>query len=458
MNAAGPLGRDDADQLLTGIGAAYDRIAAAMYAVDVHPGLGLLRGGTLTGATEARWQALRPEVDLLWAHFAVLGQTLAEARAVRAGRRPGDPRWADLTRLLRDPSVELTPDGLPVSPPAPPGTGTTRIALGELANQLERRCAAVTGHLSEVDAAFAAVATRLTAVTAAVDSVVALSVELGEPGIGTDLRNRLDQAQQTDLGDPLTAAPGGRLTAAAQARWADLAAAADQARQRLEQLAQVRGGYPQLRAALGTLVDELAAAEAAVAQTHRLVDEKIAAPGLAAPPTAATALRERLAELDRLHARARTEATLWRRLGEDLRAVEQATVLARDQARARHELAEGLLARRDELRGRLDAYRAKAAARGLAEHADLTARYAQARALLFTAPCDLRASTRAVHAYQQALVAVLATTTTTTTTTDSTTTDSTTTDSTTTANAGTTNAGPSRATASDAIPGDGNDD
>jgi len=62
---------------------------------------------------------------------------------------------------------------------------------------------------------------------------------------------------------------------------------------------------------------------------------------------------------------------------------------------------------RNELRGRLNAYRAKAAARGLAEHPELTTRYARARDLLFTAPCDLRASTRSVHGYQQTLAAIL---------------------------------------------------
>jgi hypothetical protein len=71
-------------------------------------------------------------------------------------------------------------------------------------------------------------------------------------------------------------------------------------------------------------------------------------------------------------------------------------------------VAEGLLARRTELRGRLEAYRAKAAARGLAEHDDLSTLYTRAHELLFTAPCDLRASTRALHAYQHALASVLA--------------------------------------------------
>lgn len=405
MTSPAPLGRDDADRALTGLGAAHDRIAAAMYAIDVHPALAMLRGGTLTGATESRWRVVRPEVDLLWAHFAVLGQLLEEARVMRGSRRPGDAGWVRLTGLLRDPVVELAADGMPVSTP---GTAASRIALGELARQLEQRCAGVAVHLSEVDAAFSAVATRLAGVTAAVDAVVTLATELAEPATAARLRTSLEQAQQLDLGDPLTAAPGGRLAAATEKRWTDLAAEAAQARQLLDELARVRSSYPRLRSSLASLVDDLAAAEEAVAQANVRVGEKIADPGLTPPPAATRLLRGRLGELDRLYQEAQSDGQLWRRLADDLVAVERAAAQARHRAAELRQLAEGLLARRDELRGRLSAYRAKAAARGLAEHPDLTELHAQARALLYAAPCDLRASTRSVHAYQQKLAEVLA--------------------------------------------------
>jgi hypothetical protein len=65
-----------------------------------------------------------------------------------------------------------------------------------------------------------------------------------------------------------------------------------------------------------------------------------------------------------------------------------------------------LVARRDELRGLLGAYKAKAARLGAAENEDLAARYDQARELLWTAPCDLAAATAAVTGYQQAILAM----------------------------------------------------
>jgi hypothetical protein len=84
--------------------------------------------------------------------------------------------------------------------------------------------------------------------------------------------------------------------------------------------------------------------------------------------------------------------------------VETAVLLARTGAAEQQGLADGLIARRDELRGRLEAYRAKAAARGRAEDERLAGLFTRAHDLLFTAPCDLRAATRAVHAYQSGLV------------------------------------------------------
>jgi hypothetical protein len=65
-----------------------------------------------------------------------------------------------------------------------------------------------------------------------------------------------------------------------------------------------------------------------------------------------------------------------------------------------------LLSRRDELRGLLDAYQAKAARLGAAEDPHLAARYAQARELLWTAPCDLTAVASAVNGYQHAVLAI----------------------------------------------------
>ncbi|MBM0240480.1 hypothetical protein JNW88_31480, partial [Micromonospora sp. ATA32] len=56
-----------------------------------------------------------------------------------------------------------------------------------------------------------------------------------------------------------------------------------------------------------------------------------------------------------------------------------------------------------ELRGRLAAYRAKAARLGFAEHTELSRRHCAAEDLLYSSPCDLPAATRALSAYQRHL-------------------------------------------------------
>jgi hypothetical protein len=66
------------------------------------------------------------------------------------------------------------------------------------------------------------------------------------------------------------------------------------------------------------------------------------------------------------------------------------------------------LAVRAELRGRLDAYKAKVARQGSAEDPVLIERYDAARRMLWSAPCDLRAAEQAVLRYQQAAAEALA--------------------------------------------------
>jgi hypothetical protein len=73
---------------------------------------------------------------------------------------------------------------------------------------------------------------------------------------------------------------------------------------------------------------------------------------------------------------------------------------ALDAACEEEQLAQGLLDRRSELKGRLTAYQAKAARLGLGEDRDLLACNRIAEGLLSRRPCDLRAVTRAISDYQ----------------------------------------------------------
>jgi hypothetical protein len=391
------MSRDAVDETLAGLGAAHDRIAAAMFAVDSHPGLAFLRSGGLAGATQARWDALRPEVDLLWAHFAFLGDLLERARGIRGQRRPDDADWAALRQIAAEPIVGLDAAGLPTDS----GTPATRVRLWDLAQQLEQRCATVTGHLSEVDGAWRAVAGRYGPLTEAVDTVVAQAAGVGLDELAQPLSTALADAARTDLGDPLGAAPGGRLAPLVQQRLTDLSDRLATVRERVAALVAVRDGYPGRVAELTALLDGAATAERRLAEAYARVTEKIADPGLPPLPSSVAVLRVRLGDLDGLRRQSR-----WAELADAAAAVEGQARRAAERAGELQSAADGLLSRRDELRGRLDAYRAKAVRLGYAEDERLTEAYGRARDLLYVAPCDLRGATRAVFAYQQALAAL----------------------------------------------------
>jgi len=75
----------------------------------------------------------------------------------------------------------------------------------------------------------------------------------------------------------------------------------------------------------------------------------------------------------------------------------------RQEVRALDHQATGCLATRDELRGRLDAYRAKAVALGRAEDLELDELYGRVRDALYEAPCDLERSAVLADDYQRAV-------------------------------------------------------
>ncbi|GAA4208935.1 hypothetical protein [Actinocatenispora rupis] len=394
-----PIPRERADQLLADAGTAYDRLAGTMYAIDAHPAVLLLRGGTVTGVTRRRRDALEPRITVLWAHFSAVGDLLEAARGVRGRRgRLGDDDLVELTALLREPVIPLDADGLPAD-----GTGRPvheRVCLVDMLPRLTTEADALLAELSTVDAAAAALATALAPLSDELGRIRSTATDLGEPGLVAGPAAAYEALRDEILSDPLGAAPDGTPPASVTDRITALRTELHSVRAAVEQLDALRAGYPAERARLTDLLATVAEAETAAGGAYRVVAEKIADPGLPAAPASAGPLGSRFDELDRLHA-----TRSWRRLGAAARGLERDITEARTRAAELRAAADGLLARRDELRGRLDAYRAKAARLGLLEDTDLARRHTAAQTLLYTAPCDLPAATRAVFAYQQALSA-----------------------------------------------------
>ncbi|GAB3685819.1 hypothetical protein GCM10028832_46820 [Streptomyces sparsus] len=129
---------------------------------------------------------------------------------------------------------------------------------------------------------------------------------------------------------------------------------------------------------------------------------KIAAFEVPAVNGPSTALHEQLATAADYRRRAQ-----WHRLSPLLESLEQRAEDELERARDSLSAVTAPLAVRAELRGRLDAYKAKVARHGMAEEPMLVERYDAARRLLWSAPCDLRTAEQAVLRYQRAAAEAL---------------------------------------------------
>ncbi|MDG4786918.1 hypothetical protein O7626_13420 [Micromonospora sp. WMMD1102] len=299
-----------------------------------------------------------------------------------------------------------------------------RIGLTELARRIEAEANALAGTLGELEAARARLAGQFGRLTEALRRLRTDGLD-GVEGLdgsdGFDGSDRLDRSDGLDppgepdrlgrlagaveeaytdaLADPLGAAGNGPVATAVRDRLRRFEAEVAALTSELAELVALRTGYPGRTARLAADLDELAAAAAETSRVHGLAQVKIANSGLPElPPNPTPALRAQLAQLGQLHREHR-----WSQVGTELAALERGVVSARQRLAESHEAADGLLRRRAELRGRLDAYRAKAGRLGLIEHTELSARHRLARDLLYTSPCDLPAATRAVVAYQRHL-------------------------------------------------------
>jgi hypothetical protein len=403
------MGRQEVDEALRTLAADQQRIAEALYAMDSHPAHVLLSAAPTAGRTALAWADARMRMAALWADFTAFTTALDTARSVRARKaRPSGGDLARLTELLAGPTV-VTTGGLG----GPQGEAT--LPLPVAVRFLLDCCMAVTVTFDQIATAADAVAARLAPVAAAIAAAERFAADLGDPPAATTgRRTELAEISAVAVADPLGAAEG-----ELDATLRRLATNVTAARDRLEAALALKTGLAGRRAATRAAIDDLAAAEEAVGPAYAIAHEKIAAPGLPPLPAAAPGLRHRWDTLaapgagmggpqgDASRAGPAVgppgSAGLLRS-GAELDDLDRAVAAARQRADLLRTAADGLVDRRAELRGRLDAYRIKGVRLGLAEHPDLTARHRAAHDLLYTRPCDLPAATQAVHAYQQLLV------------------------------------------------------
>jgi hypothetical protein len=373
-----------------------DAIQANLVELDHSFGHRLLAGAALTGPTKQRWESAAAELAMLWQVYAAYSAVVDQA-AEAVTRHLGPRELVAVTALLTGPCVQLAAGPLPLAGRDLADTGREDLTLAAAVARMRRAFATVTELISAAEQVWNEAAGRLDAVGAELGRVAPLAASLADEALTGNLVTA--QAQLTRLRDALNSDPlawwhGGTVdTSAADRLGEQVAAVAAQ----VQELVRLRDGAQRRIAEVTAAAAAARSAADDAAAAWQRVAAKIAA--VPPPPPAPAGMSARLADLQTLLAGAR-----WVRLGSELEVLERELTAATETFRDSERTVVALLGTRDELRGLLDAYKAKAARMGGAEDPGLTMRYDQARELLWTAPCDLAAAAAAVTGYQQAVL------------------------------------------------------
>ena len=375
-----------------------DAIQANLVELDRSFGHRLLAGATLTGQTKQRWEVAAAILATLWQVYSAYSAALDQA-AEAVTRHLGPKELVAVTALLTGPSVPLAAGPVPLAGRDLADTGREELTLAAAVARMRRAFTTVTELISAAEQVWNEAAGRLDVVGAELGRVTPLAASLADETLTGNVvaaQAQLTQLRDTLNSDPLALWHGGTVdTSAADRLGEQVTAAAAQ----VQELVRLRDGARQRIAEVTTAAAAARSAADNAAAAWQRVAAKIAP--VPPPPPAAADMSARLADLQTLLAGGR-----WVRLGSELDLIEHELTAATATFRDAERTLVALLHTRAELRGLLDAYRAKAARMGAAEDPALAERYDRARELLWTAPCDLAAAADAVTGYQQAVLAL----------------------------------------------------
>jgi hypothetical protein len=389
----------DADAATDRLAAEHQAILDGLTQLEDHIGRRMLEGAALEGVTRRRRDEVRHGMATLWACYESYREAVVQVRTLRAQQpQPAGAELREIERLVTGTVTVTLPN--PDSARAPL---VKQLTLAELVSEIHTVATEVHRVVSAVDRVWAELSPRIERCHELLRDAEALAADLGltadtDPAAALlpSLAGRLETVRRIGLTDPLQlwAGDGVEMTAAEQ-----LAAHCEQAHADLAELGELRRhAQPHLDRITATLT-------AAMRLDQRALDERRQAHvkilGMPAPDPDAPVEHPLTPRLEDAHELGRRG--LWRELATELPALEQEAVATLERSQA--ELAEAGKPLRDraELRGRLSAYRAKAAALGRIEDLALEELAQRARDLLWSAPCDLAAAAAAVTEYQDAV-------------------------------------------------------
>jgi hypothetical protein len=390
--------RQQAQAALDKAAAERDTIQGNLLDLDGSFGRQLLSGASLTGESKRRWDTAAATLAALWETFSAYSAVIDQAAQLMSTVKDRD--LESVSALLSGPSVRLSRGPAPLGRRDLADAGVDMLTVPAAVAQMRREFGGVTAVVAAAEAVWGEVGGLLdqagtdlsrAASLAAGLSDDTLSARLGE--VSTEL-----SAQRATLNtDPLSLWQDGHADTTGASRVRDRVAAVAA---EVDATAKVRDGARQrIDAVAGTRATSVAAWQDALSARQRAA-VKIAAEFLPAVPAGYQGTAFERASLDAL-----ASAGQWQRLSAEIDRAERGLAAEITAYRKAADDAESALGRREELRGMLQAYKAKAARLGGAEDFGLTERYDAARELLWTAPCDLGAAANAVAVYQQAILA-----------------------------------------------------
>ena len=403
------LTRDQAGVAVKAAVAERDAIQANLLELDSSFGKQLLAGAELTGDTKRRWDATAATLATLWQVYSAYSAVVDQAAEAATGHL-GTKELAALSTLLTGRSVQLASGPAPLAGRDLADSGREDLTLATALARMRGAFAAVTEVVAAAEQVWTEVAGRLDAAGAELARVTSLAATLGDEVLTRDLaavQSKLARLRDTLNSDPLALWLGrsgprrseqrGTVvdTSGADRLQEEIVAAAT----RVDELVRLRDDARQRIARVTAAAATARSACEDAAAAWRQAGAKIAAAALPPEPAGLADLSARLAGLEPLLASGRLI-----RLASELDLLDRELATATAAFKEAERAVVAAMAKRDELRGLLGAYKVKAARLGGAEDPGLAERYDRARDLLWTAPCDLAAAEAAVAAYQQAVL------------------------------------------------------
>ena len=367
------LTTDEIDRELASRAKEVGSMSATLVELDSHAGLAHVRRYPPTGVTAQRWTVIEKSLSQLWDDLGRMTSILESAQTLRARRsKPDDDDRVELTRLLRQRPLEVSRQLIPLAQRqiSGPGEAVEHVGLADTAKRMHSAYPAVIEFLDAVDGINSLIAKRLAPVQQRLD-------EAGVAG-----PKEMAELLAVSANDPLSLTERD-----VEKRVSAIADRIERQSRELADLAALQANWPGALAKTASELDTLRELSQHAAEVRAHAEQVVLAgpiPMHAAEP----ALRAELRSITTPDPAA-------------LLSLQRRIQAALQVAREHEELAQGLLDRRSELKGRLTAYEAKAARLGLGEDPDLLASSRIAAGLLSRRPSDLRAVTRAITDYQQ---------------------------------------------------------